>query len=265
MVYRSAQCCLTWHASRTPAALQDILRTLAEEYPIREAASGGIALSFTPIDDGDLCTVERHGEQATIRYGRIPLAMRAVSSLFAGMADGETREERCGITTLGLMLDCSRNAVMKKEHFQRWLRRLALLGYNMAMLYTEDTYELPDEPFFGYQRGRYTLDELQEIDAYAASLGIEMVGCIQTLGHLEQVLRWPAYKEVRDTPTVLMVGEEKTYALIEKMIARMREAFKSRRLHIGMDEAHDLGRGRYMEQHGLRPQFDLFNEHLTEI
>ncbi len=51
------------------------------------------------------------------------------------------------------MLDCSRNAVITVVHFKKWLRQLALLGYNMAMLYTEDTYELPGEYYFGHLRG----------------------------------------------------------------------------------------------------------------
>ena len=62
---------------------------------------------------------------------------------------------------------------MTVDHFKRWLRRLSLMGYNMAMLYTEDTYKLPDEPYFGYLRGAYTMEEIKKLDAYAAKLGIE--------------------------------------------------------------------------------------------
>jgi len=79
---------------------------------------------------------------------------------------------------------------MTVEHFKGGLRQRALLGYNMAMLYTEETYELPGEEYFGYLRGRYSADELKEIDRYAGSLNIEMVGCIQTLGHLGHLLKW---------------------------------------------------------------------------
>lgn len=37
------------------------------------------------------------------------------------------------------------------------------MGYNFVMLYTEDTYCLNDELFFGYMRGGYTLAELQDL------------------------------------------------------------------------------------------------------
>ena len=55
---------------------------------------------------------------------------------------------------------------MTTAHFQYWLRRLALTGCNLAMLYTKDTYLLPGEPYFGYMRGRYTMEEIRAAEAY---------------------------------------------------------------------------------------------------
>ena len=60
----------------------------------------------------------------------------------------------------GVMLDCSRNAVMKPMEVVNFAKIVKSFGYNMIQLYTEDTYEVIDEPFFGYMRGRYTQDEL---------------------------------------------------------------------------------------------------------
>ncbi|MAE61681.1 MAG: beta-N-acetylhexosaminidase [Planctomycetaceae bacterium] len=155
---------------------------------------------------------------------------------------------------------------MKVDHLKKWLRRLALLGFNAAKLYTEDTYQLPGEPYFGYCRGAYTADELRQINAFAKRLGIEMIGCIQGLAHLTQVLKWGhAYGEVRDTADILLVGEEKTYALLEKKIKHFADVYDSRRIMLNMDEAIDLGRGRYMDLHGERRRFDIFNEHLARL
>ena len=60
----------------------------------------------------------------------------------------------------GAMLDMSRNAVMKPEEVKKYARLLKSLGYNMIQLYTEDTYEVSDEPYFGYLRGKYSKEEL---------------------------------------------------------------------------------------------------------
>ena len=43
--------------------------------------------------------------------------------------------------------------------------------------------------------------------------------------------------------------------LDEKTISRWRRACGTKRIHIGMDETHDLGRGRYLDRHGYRHGF----------
>lgn len=253
---------ITWQTRSTPAELHPLLRELAAAYPLKENGRGGVTASFTRSATPGMCEVRRAGNTAVIAYSTPAQAARGIGALLAGQ---DVAAEQTPFTSLGIMLDCSRNAVITVAHMKVWLRRLALLGYNMVMLYTEDTYELPGEPYFGYQRGRYTADELREIDAFAARLGIELIPCIQTLGHLEKILRYAAYRPVRDTAHVLLVGEEKTYALIEKMILQWKRTCRTRRIHIGMDEAEELGRGRYMNLHGYTPGFDLFNAHLKRV
>ena len=56
--------------------------------------------------------------------------------------------------SFGVMIDCSRNAVPSVAGLKRFFQMLSGMGYNCAMLYTEDTYEVKDEPYFGYKRGR---------------------------------------------------------------------------------------------------------------
>ncbi len=224
-------------------------------------------IRFERVNDKGLCEVVRKDSGAMVRYSTPAQAGRALGALKAGLVPAKgTYSESTPFRTLGVMLDCSRGAVMTVEHLTGvWLPRLALLGYNMVMLYTEDTYELEGEPYFGYQRGAYTAAELRAIVETAEKFNIEIVPCIQTLGHLAQILKHPAYRAVRDTGSVLMTGEPATYALIEKMIAHWAGIVRTRRIHIGMDETHDLGRGRYLDKHGYRNGFDLFNEHLRKV
>lgn len=163
------------------------------------------------------------------------------------------------------MIDASRNAVYRVSEVKKILGYMALMGHNRCMLYTEDTYEIEGYPYFGYMRGRYSKEELREIDDYGYSLGIEVVPCIQTLAHLKQTLRWPYGEGMKDTQDVLLVGEEKTYKFIEAMISSLRECFRSKNIHIGMDEAFDLGRGHYLTKHGHVPHQKLMVEHLNKV
>ncbi len=263
----SAETTYAWDPQRTPDPLGPLLRALGTEYPITEGRKkGAVVMEFVADANPGELTVQMQDASAVIHYDRPTRAARAVGALLAGLVEpGETYREHLPFETFGIMLDCSRNAVMTVEHLKLWLRRAALLGYNMAMLYTEQTYELPGEDYFGYLRGRYTADELCWIDEYAAALGVEMIGCIQTLGHLEQTLRWPAYHNVRDTDSVLLVDEDATYELIEKMIAHFAKCFGGRRIHVGMDETHDLGRGKFLDRFGYQRGFDIFNRHLGRV
>ena len=167
--------------------------------------------------------------------------------------------------TLAVMIDCSRNGVMKPEKVKEFALIIKKMGYNALMLYTEDTYEVENEPYFGYMRGRYTIAEMQEMDAYCCSIGIEMIPCIQVLAHLGHIPRWEEYWSHMDSQDVLLVGDERNYRLIENMLATLSKCFTSRRIHIGMDEAFYLGTGRYLQQNGYRNRLQIFVEHLNRV
>lgn len=165
----------------------------------------------------------------------------------------------------GAMIDASRNAVLKVSSIKYIIRKMALMGLNTIMLYTEDTYEIEGQPYFGYMRGKYTAGELKECDDYAYIFGIEIIPCIQTLAHLTEALKWDYASKIRDTNDILLVGEERTYDFIESMIKSASAPFRSKRIHIGMDEAHNLGLGRYLDLNGYRRRFDIMNEHLEKV
>ncbi|MBQ8879453.1 MAG: beta-N-acetylhexosaminidase [Clostridia bacterium] len=167
------------------------------------------------------------------------------------------------IKTLSAMIDCSRNAVMKLSSVKEFLLILKRIGYNAAMLYTEDTYEIPEYPLFGYMRGRYTVDELRELDDYAASIGMELIPCIQTLGHLELALKWDFLpKESRD---ILLPDDERSYEFIDRAFATLSRCYRSRRIHIGLDEAFGLGTGELLRRNGYEKPIPIIKRHLARI
>lgn len=165
----------------------------------------------------------------------------------------------------GVMLDCSRNAVMNIQTLRKWIDIMADLGYNTLMLYTEDTYEVDNQPYFGYLRGRYSQKELREIDDYAFEKGIELIPAIQTLAHLNSIFRWPAYKGINDCNNILLAGDDRTYQLIEDMFASLEKTVRTHIVNIGMDEAHMLGRGIYQDIHGFEDSFNILLNHLKRV
>ncbi len=167
--------------------------------------------------------------------------------------------------TLGAMLDVSRGRVATVPFLQERFRRLRQMGYNAVMLYTEEVFQLPDEPKWGYMRGGYSPEEIRTLKAEADALGLEMIPCIETLGHLEKALRWPDYADIRNTPSTLLVGEERTYSLIDKILAFWQENVGGHRIHLGMDEAGGFAGGRYSAKHGQQPPIDVFLQHLERV
>ena len=165
--------------------------------------------------------------------------------------------------SLGVMLDVSRNAVMNMDNLKDFLKILKKMGYNCMFLYAENTYEVEGEPYFGYMRGRYSKEEMREMDEYARGLGIEIIPCIQALAHLTSISKWEQYP--MDTEDILMVDDEKTYALIENMFKTLSECFKTKRIHVGMDEAHMLGRGKHLDKYGYETVDALMKRHLDRV
>ncbi|MBQ7206172.1 MAG: hypothetical protein IJS01_00080 [Lentisphaeria bacterium] len=242
-----------------PEALSPLLASLAEEYG---SAAEGVGLVFERLPgNGSRVRVVREGRGYRIGFTSPTAAARGIGCALAGME----AEESLPFSVLGIMIDLSRNMTMTVPALKSWFRRLALAGYNMVMLYCEDTYVLEDEPVFGFMRGGYSAGEIRELDRCARDLGIELVGCIQTLGHMEQILRWSRYRPVRDTASVLLADRPETFSLIEKMLDFWSGALSSRRIHIGMDETHDLGRGVFLDRNGYERGFDIFNRHLARV
>ena len=211
--------------------------------------------------------------QIICQNNNIVIKYNELSSLFYGLTQiklhkGESNYSlrfKKNFVNSGLMHDCSRNGVLNVKTAKKFILVLALFGMNTFMLYTEDVYEIEGEPYFGYLRGRYSKAELKEIVEYASSFGVEVIPCIQTLSHLNQLLRWDEYKEVRESGKTLLVGCEETYVLIEKMIKSLREVFTSRRIHIGMDEAYDLGVPRYANKGEVIDKTKEFLSHLNRV
>lgn len=168
---------------------------------------------------------------------------------------------------LGVMLDCARNAVANVEGLKKLIISLSLMGYTYLELYVEDCFEVIDEPYFGYMRGRFTQAELKELNAYGKTFGVQLIPCIQTLAHLARIFQhWLVYTgEIQDKGDVLLVGEERTYTLIENMVKTCRECFDAETINIGMDEAFELGKGKYFQKHGYVPTREIMRQHLTLV
>lgn len=223
----------------------------------------GFPVDIIETDNG--LFVKFEADHATIGYHKRAEFFRALGLLVENFETKTDVEEHPLYSELSVMYDCSRNAVPTVESVKRRIRHLALMGYTSLLLYTEDTYEVDGYPYFGYMRGRYTKDELREIDDYADRFGLELIPCIQVLAHLRQALKWIANRPMRDIDDILLVGEPKTYDLIASMLKTCSECFRTKRIHIGMDEAWNLGNGAYFKQNGYHDHTEIIATHFDKV
>ena len=243
-----------------PEHWEEALSELREDLGI-ELGEAGIDVTCVP---GDELAVESDGKSVTLTWAAPIQFYRAVSLIPLPLTACSIRE-KARFQSSGIMFDCSRNAVLKPQALRFFFRKMALMGLNLGMMYTEDTYEVPGQPFFGYKRGRYTYDELKALDDYASLFGIELCPCIQTLGHLKRILHWPAYHHLRDNDEVLLADLDETYELLDQMIHAATAPYRSKRIHLGMDEAYGVGLGAHLARYGYEDPHSVIGRHLSRV
>ena len=166
---------------------------------------------------------------------------------------------------LSALLEMSNGRTMRVSSVKKYIDYLSAFGYSAIYLGMTDATKIQGEPYFNYNRAGYTQAQLREIDEYARQKNMELRMTLQTLAHMHYALRFKYYEDIRDTGDILLVGEEKTYVFIEKLIRHVSECVSSRVLHLGMDEAFDLGKGRYKELHGEVNRREIIIEHLNRV
>ena len=249
---------------------QDLIRSIEEgsrlllsEKKQDETAAMTFSLEKVPEDAGS--SIVKKGDTCTVRFQEPAQYFRLFNYALHHNNEDFSLEEKPYFARRGFMLDCSRNAVANPEKLRSLVRRLAKMGMNQLFLYMEDTYEVPGYPYFGTYRGKYTREELRDLDKYCALFGIELVPCIQTLAHLHSFLRWHNSRPLRDTGDILKVGSKEVYTFIRNLLESLRSCFSTRNIHIGMDEAHMLGLGNYLRENGYEESSVIIRRHTDRV
>lgn len=201
----------------------------------------------------------------SVKYNKRSDLFRALGLISMYRDEITVISQKKTIDTLGYLVDTARNAVPKVQTLKELFIRLATFGYDRVYFYCEDVMQVENEPYYGHLRGRYSFDELREIDGYAYELGIEVVPCIQTLAHLNCLFKWNEYSQCNDTADILLIDNDRTYRLINNIFSTISHCFKSKHVHIGMDEAYLVGRGKHMDLYGYEEKHDLLKRHIDMV
>jgi hypothetical protein len=209
--------------------------------------------------------IQKNETEVSIHYHNLNDALTAIGILLSNPKSSYLYDQTRAFKRVGLMLDVARMAVPKIETLEKYILILSLFGYNYLGLYLEDVFEVDNEPKFGYMRGRYTQSELKRLDDFSASLDFEIVPYIQTLAHLASAFKHFEYASIKDIDDILLVGEPRTYELIENMLKTTKKVFRSPEINIGMDEAWMLGLGKYLQKYGYQDRLKIMFDHLEKV
>lgn len=216
--------------------------------------------------EGKVLTVETDVDKATIYYPKNNCFFKGFSIAVQYSGEKKSITSEMLFSEVGTMQQCS-ECVLSVEGLKEFIRQSALMGYTYVGIYTELTYQVENEPYLGYKAGAYSTEELKKIVDYGNKFFIESIPYIQTLSHLNQLFRWPAYGEVRDVEDIMLVDFDRSYELIENMISSLRKSFNTSKINLGMDEAYRIGTGRYrwFINEELVDTVDLFLRHLKKV
>lgn len=231
--------------------------------PLLDIETSADGVKVTAVKNGTP-SLTKTADGVVIGYNKKCEYFRMLGMLNSSLV-GDNYSETPRQDLLCYMADQSRNAVLTMDAAKRMVMYLASIGFDSVMLYTEDTYEIEGEPYFGYMRGRWTESEIKELVEFSDDFGVEIIPCIQTLAHLERMMRWDCYKPLIDCSNIMVVHDDRVLELIDKMFATCAKCFKSRRINIGLDEAHLLGAGKYLDKNGYKTRYEIMNQHLEDV
>ena len=133
----------------------------------------------------------------------------------------------------------------KPEVLKEELRLLASYKINSILLEIEDKYDYRCAPGVGV-RGAYTFEEMREISRYAKSMNIMIVPKLQSLAHVDYLLKHARYAKLREDghPFQYCASNPSAQKLWESMADELMECFAEHKeyFHIGADETDLLGR-----------------------
>lgn len=224
-------------------------------------SESGIAVYAKPSEE---FSVDFNGSEIFIEYKYKSEFYRSIAMLAANSEQPFKHRGNRYFKSFGVH-HSTRPNVPNVTYLKKLLRKFALLGYSEFEMYMHSNYEIDNEPYFGYDQGKYTQKELKEIADYGEILGIKIIPCLETLAHQPELKRWCVYKSLYDWDDIFNVGNPKTYELLEKMIATCAKCFHSKTINLGMDEAYMLGHGQYFRENGLQPRIELFLNHLSKV
>lgn len=156
----------------------------------------------------------------------------------------------------GYMLDVSRDKIPSIVSLYALIDQLESWRINELQLYTEHTFAYSNHKIVWENASPLTAKEIQELDKYCQTKGIDLVPNQNSFGHMENWLKYDEYLDLSECETdcETIWGKRKRTALaptnpnslklMQELYAELLPNFSSKYANIGGDETVELGLGK---------------------
>jgi hypothetical protein len=221
---------------------------------------------------GEAYRIDVDGQRAEL-VGSGAAGLRYAVETLVQLVSGSGRIPACRIADApdfglrGVMLDVSRGKVPSAGTLRGLVDLCVRLKLNALMLYVEHTFRFRRHPQIGAGCDPLDAQTLRELDAYAASRHVELVPSLQSLGHMDKILRIPRYAHLAETASrwTLAPEEPGTIRLLADLYDEYLPNFRSALFNANCDEPFDLGRGRSARRARELGPGGLFLEHVRRV
>ena len=145
----------------------------------------------------------------------------------------------------GVQLDLARQ-METLDYIFEFIDFIANSGYNTLVLYLEGRVKTQSFPY--PEEGEYyTPQEMAKVVSYAATQAIDVVPVVSVLGHAssflqhKELVHLSELRDEEDPGHVFCLSLPDTLDFIKKYLTEISEIFPSKYLHLGCDEAWDIG------------------------
>ena len=146
----------------------------------------------------------------------------------------------------GLQDDPARGQVSTVAGYERLIRELSRLKYNVLTFHTEDLFAFARYPTLGRAHGAMDAGQWRHLVEYGRRYGVELFLTFQTFGHAGRVTGMPEFNHLSDleggashySPAVPAV-----YDFIGDLFEELAEVFDGDTIHVGCDEVGLSDRG----------------------
>ena len=148
----------------------------------------------------------------------------------------------------GVHDEFSYGQVSTMENFKDMIRFLADYKMNTLIYYFEDTFRFQRYPTIGEGRGAMTREQVDELEAFAKPLGVEIIPVFEMLGNQGALLMLDEVRPFAEFPGAHSFSvDDEAFAFLSNCFQEIAAAFDSKYFHAGLDESWDLGFGKSEE------------------